>query len=96
MTDLISRVRSATVGVETAQVFRGGGRRWFTRQAAERAEARKAWKRVCECDESRPAEGYPGYTCTVHADPGKYQRRVRLYAAMFVRPILIAKGRDGA
>lgn len=42
-----------SIKIETAQVFRGGGRRWFTRQAAERAEARKAWKRVCECDESR-------------------------------------------
>jgi hypothetical protein len=73
------------IGIETAQVYRGGGRRWFTRQAAERAEARKAWNRVCECDESDSATGYPGHVCTVHSDPKKYQRRIRLYVAMFLR-----------
>lgn len=76
----------ARIAAEQATVYRGGGRRWFTRKAAERAEARKAWKTRCECEEGNPAERYPGYVCDIHSDPVKYARRISLYVAMFVRP----------
>jgi hypothetical protein len=73
-----------SVHPEVATVFRGGGRRWFTRAAAERAEARTILKRRCEC-ESGDGNRYPGFTCDLHRDPVRYQRIVRLMVAMFVR-----------
>ena len=39
-----------SVAIETATVYRGGGRRWFTVQAACRAEARAKLKLNCDCD----------------------------------------------
>lgn len=74
-----------TVSAETATVYRGGGRRWLTRKAAERAEARAIIKLRCECSRSDPAIGYYGYTCRYHADPDRYARMVRLLVAMFIR-----------
>ncbi len=38
------------VTVETAAVFRGGGRRWFTLRAACAAEARALLNKHCDCD----------------------------------------------
>lgn len=38
------------VTTETATVYRGGGRRWFTKRAACRAEARAKLKSRCDCD----------------------------------------------
>jgi len=39
-----------TVASEKATVYRGGGRRWFTLQAACNAEARAKINERCECD----------------------------------------------
>lgn len=68
---------------ETATIYRGGGRRWFTKAAAEKAEARKLLKTRCECctgDWQTPA-----YTCPIHRDPARFDRMVRLTVAMVVR-----------
>jgi hypothetical protein len=74
-----------TVSTETATVYRGGGRRYFTRHAAERAEAKAAIKSQCECD--RGDHVTPPYACGYHRDPVRYQRMIRLYVAMFVKPL---------
>lgn len=74
------------VTTEISTVFRGGGRRWFTKKSAIRAEA-KALYRAClqkkdRCDCER-ADGYatwdyPGNTCEYHdhSKPvyGRYMR----------------------
>lgn len=58
------------IAVENATVFRGGGRRWFTRRAAGRAEAKARIKERCECEEGDMDMGgvYPGYTCEYHTE----------------------------
>jgi hypothetical protein len=38
------------VSKETATVYRGGGRRWFTKKSACRAAARAKIKEKCYCD----------------------------------------------
>lgn len=38
------------VRAETATVYRGGGRRYFTKRAACRAEARAKLREHCDCD----------------------------------------------
>lgn len=70
---------------ELAMVWRGGGRRWFTRHAAERAEAKMAIRRRCDCDQRPHGSGDPYYICRLHSDPERYQRMVRLMVVMFVR-----------
>ena len=71
----------------TATVFKGGGRRWFTLQAAERSEARAAIKKRCECDRGSSFGPYePSYICWYHKDPVRLQRIIHLYIVMFVRP----------
>jgi hypothetical protein len=75
-----------SIQTQQATVFIGGRRRWLTRKGAERAEARAAVRRRCECERG----GYddPGSTCHYHSmDPVKYQRMISLYIAMFVRPV---------
>lgn len=74
------------VRLSTATVWHGGGRRWFTRRAAERAEARHLINKRCECEKGDVYFQTPSYTCVLHADPVKMDRRVRLMVAMFVRP----------
>lgn len=71
------------VKAETATVWRGGGRRWLTKLAAERAEARSTIKRRCECERG-DGNRYPDYICALHEDPARYQRMIRLLVAMFV------------
>lgn len=70
---------------ETATVWRGGGRRYFTRKAAELAQARSAVRSRCDCSNGDYVT--PPYSCHYHSmDPGRYHRMLRLYVAMFVRP----------
>ena len=54
--------------VEQATVYRAGGRRWFTRSAAEKAYAAAKFraKHRCECEHPDYSSGYSGYTCGVH------------------------------
>jgi len=75
---------------ENATVYRGGGRRWFTKYAAERAEAKAIINRRCECapgDDPIMDGPYitPPYVCYYHNDRVKFERMVRLLVVMFVR-----------
>jgi hypothetical protein len=72
------------VQTSTTTVYHGGGRRWFTRFAAEKAEARAIIKKRCECDKGDDVT--PPYVCTYHNDTERYQRLVHLLVVMFVRP----------
>lgn len=75
--------RTSLIRQETAAVFRGGGRRFFTRKAAERAEAKAAIRKRCECcdgDWETPPE-----ICTYHRDPERLQRIIHLLVVMFIR-----------
>lgn len=72
-----------SVTIETATAYRGGGRRWFTRRAAERAEAKAIIKRRCECDGGNHVT--PPYSCMLHRDPVRLQRMIHLLVVMFVR-----------
>lgn len=71
------------ISTEQATVYRGGGRRWFTLQAAQRAEARTIIKRRCECCKGDHIT--PDYVCDYHDDPVKFDRMTRLLVAMFIR-----------
>lgn len=67
------------IEIETAKVFRGGGRRWFTKRAAIRAEAARYFRErhLCECESADHATGTPGYVCENHGDfREKFIRRV--------------------
>lgn len=68
---------------ETAEVYRGGGRLWFTKAAAEKAEARKLLKTRCECCDGDWQT--PPYTCLMHRDPARFERMIRLTVSMVVR-----------
>lgn len=77
----------AVIEVQQATVYRGGGRRWFTRNAAIRAEARrlfgKRFRGMCECD-TEPDIRYWAYVCRIHGATfrDRFVRRVaRLIAA---------------
>ena len=54
--------------VESATVYRAGGRRYFTKSAALRQYAKTKFKakHPCECEHPDPSSGYPGYNCGVH------------------------------
>lgn len=70
------------VTTETATVYRGGGRRWFTLQAACNAEAkslhRKRFDQQCYCSSPEPEVGDGGDTCEFHEDKffHRFVRRV--------------------
>jgi hypothetical protein len=77
------------VSIETATVYRGGGRRYFTKRAAVRAEARAKLKERCDCDycdhpemPGRPTEDLP---CKYHDGSERadkiLRRLTRLYMA---------------
>lgn len=61
--------------VETARVYRAaGGRRYFTKLAALRAEAKAVILSACNCEPVDLETGYPGWGCRFHADPDYYKR----------------------
>lgn len=78
------------IAIETAKVYRGGGRRYFTLKAAVKAEARKkinSRKLTCECDycdhdelPGCPREDLP---CRLHGERFEvaYRRLTRIYMA---------------
>ena len=73
------------VRTSTATVYHGGGRRWFSLKAAERAEAKVSIRKRCECDNGDDVT--PPYRCHYHdMDPVKFNRLVHLLVVMFVRP----------
>lgn len=60
----------SAVEAVTARVFKGGGRRFFSRAAAYRAEAkaRMFQQRPCDCDPGTPGHyGADGNTCELHS-----------------------------
>ena len=61
-------VENAMVTAETATVYRGGGRRWFSATSAAKAEAGRYYRlrHPCECDAADPSIGYPGEYCGWH------------------------------
>ena len=68
---------------EAAVVYRGGGRRWFTEQAAIRAAAKARILEHCECEGAEQDEygryTFGGFTCYLHRrldDPNSYARRL--------------------
>lgn len=58
------------VTVETATVYRGGGRRYFTKRAAISAEARAKLRERCDCDycdhPEMPGAGREHLPCQYH------------------------------
>lgn len=58
-------VKQSVLSVETATVFRGGGRRYFTKKAALKSYANRRYrlKHPCECEQPDYGSGYPGYSC---------------------------------
>ncbi len=59
----------SAVEVVTARVFKGGGRRFFSRAAAYRAEAkaRMFQQRPCDCDPDQPGfRDADGHICELH------------------------------
>jgi hypothetical protein len=78
------------VTTETATVFRGGGRRWFTKASAINAEAKTYWRVVskqkarCDCDTRSPSmdelEGYGEYTCDLHQYDNPVRKRYMRFA----------------
>jgi hypothetical protein len=76
------------VTTETAVVFRAGGRRWFTKNAACRAAARAKINTRCECESAEPdsfdGRGYPGHTCWYH-DQDRYHRLISKLASIYAR-----------
>ena len=64
------------VTVETAAVFRSGGRRWLTLRAACAAEARAMLKKHCDCDYCEDDIGRYELPCRLH-HPDRYPRIMR-------------------
>lgn len=60
---------------ETATVFKAAGRRWLTKRAAGRAEARAKIKKRCECEKGD--EVTPPYACHYHSDYDRYTKMIR-------------------
>lgn len=65
------------VGCETATVYRGGGRRYFTKRAAYVAEARAKINSRCDCEPQEWNDyqtGYMAVPCKYHEDTDKYEK----------------------
>lgn len=71
----------ALVTSETATVYRGGGRRWFTIAAACRAEARKKVKKRWN-DAGLDVDDF---------DPDKYQETVARLSRLYRRATLASR-----
>lgn len=68
------------IQTSTTKVYHGGGRRWFTKKAAERAEAWRILKEhCCDCEDgesdSFEGRGYPGNVCELHQLRDDYKQR---------------------
>ena len=66
--DLREQRKHGVFVVEQAQVYRAGGRRYFSRAAAIRRYAKEKFftKHPCECEAADYADNYPGYNCGSH------------------------------
>ena len=77
------------VVVETAKVYRAGGRRWFTKRAACRALAREAVNERCECEPTvywgpGSCDCTPGQTCWYHKDPERLEKILRRLTRIYM------------
>lgn len=73
-----------TVKTETATVYRGGGRRWFTKRAACNAAAKAKIKTRCECETNdHGSMGLEYIACSYHVDLERFHRIVRRLAAIY-------------
>ena len=77
-----------SISKETATVYRGGGRRWFTMRAACRAEAKAKLKSKCDCDYCEhdempgcPTEYFP---CQYHDDSERAAKILRRLTRAYV------------
>jgi len=68
---------------ETATVYRAAGRRWFTKKAAGRAEARAKIKQRCTCEKGDGIT--PGITCHYHEDWVRYMKMLNRLGKMYER-----------
>ena len=69
--------------VETATVYRGAGRRYFTKTAALRSFAKAAMRKRCECDEDDPSIGYGGYQCKYHNGDGVAHKIIDRFCGIY-------------
>jgi hypothetical protein len=61
--------------IEKATVYWGGGRRWFSKRQAARAEAKKLIRSKCICSGYESDTGYPGEVCKYHEmDAGRWSK----------------------
>lgn len=71
---------------EQAIVYRGGGRRWFSKSAAANAEARKLIKSRCYCSAPEEVQGRfisSGETCFLHQQE-RYKKALRRLARLVI------------
>lgn len=76
------------ISKETAIVYRGGGRRWFSKKAAAKAEAKAMIRKRCECSRTHYySDGSfdPGETCHWHADIERFVRYRDRLARFYLR-----------
>lgn len=71
------------VEIQTATVFKGGGRRFFTKRAAYRSAAKAKIRERCECYPDDPITGDPGESCEYHEDLEKWDRIVTRLARLY-------------
>lgn len=81
------------IATETATVYRGGGRRWFTKNAACKAEARAKIKEKCECDHiDHEGHGRQDLPCSRH-HPDRYPKILRRLTRIYINAAkVITKG----
>lgn len=68
-----------SVKAQTATVYYGGRRRWFSLVAACRAEASSIANKFCDCEDGDSVT--PPVRCRLHADPVRRERLVNWLAA---------------
>ena len=77
-----------SISSEQATVYRGGGRRWFTKRAAAKAEARALIFRryPCDCDKHNYDNDYSSEVCHLHAmESSRYGKLIRRVARFYLR-----------
>lgn len=82
---------------QQATVYIGGGRRWFTKRAACRAEAKAKVKARCDCESINHGHmGIEYLTCSYHADADRFQKIIRRLSGMYLRAMEGAKRQRSA
>lgn len=69
---------------ETATVYRGGGRRYFSKRSACRAAARAKIKQRCDCETvDHGFMGVEQIACSYHSDMNRYEKMIRRLARVY-------------